>query len=1048
MPRKSAFCVAVFLFASIPAVAQSHSESAIAQYVKQAAEFSSRARANVYFPNVQSIFNGVQFSFVNVGTGNLTFTRRDVVASGRIPIVVARVYDSAGSGSPDFGPGWRLSAGETISVADNKARLITENGSTIGFVTTDGKNFQLERDFPSDYSSLIKTAPDTFQASLRTGFQMEFQLIGDQFRLTKVTDRSGSELRLIYESSALARIENANHWISLTRNQSGRIVLAQDDQQRKVSYAYDARGRLIEADDLGGHAWKYQYTDENRLAAAIDPLQRSNFAVTFGDSGRVNRLELPSGTIQYSYDPENNLTTVIDRKKLISRFYQNGEGITTRVVNALGEETAIALDGARNVISLSRNGSVVEAMQYDSQHHIISRQSSGDSGTVERQYSYDSATGLLAAIHTSNSDDQTFSYDARGNLTTASLPDGVHSFSFSSTGDLSSFSDQGSKFTFTSDPDGLVASMTDEKMARASFQHKAGAQLAAATIPGWSGATYEYQRSGLRSKMTYKNGSRVEYSYDPAGNLTATKVFDRKGKQINGQTLEMDSSYRLVRWVLFDKTETTFRYDPNGNLTEIKKNKSITRFEYDALDRLTAVITPDHQRLTYSYKPGERSLIEQYEHATVHVADLRDTGLTFGNSFNSVTSRPLTAPFGSMRFSETLGAFQLANADGSEIVRPQEAVETALAKLYLFQAGMPQKALRSGFGAPFNAMFIPAEYLTINCCPECYFDGSEWYCPPCSGGPPLPNPSLTGIDPPQVPLGTTSVTVKLSGAFNTNPSVSVSPSGISAGTATPNPDGTLSVPFTIQSSATVQNYTVTESDDGGAASINFGLAPAMTVNGSNDVNAIFVGTDPGVVNANGFIAQVNPTGGTFTATSNDTGDTFSQGTIGGLPKTNVTTHDQSSATGDRTLTFKYTVNSVTATQVLSVTARKFAFATNDPPSNTCSLGNGFDDTIEYTPFTHPDSTAVPPGIGLSGTVVSESFQNANNPTPCTFSIGPGNLDVNSQFSDRIAQCSSKPIATCSTTTTQSISVAGFPVRSNKLVITNTNLTYTNLGPTQ
>lgn len=147
MPRKSAFCVAVFLFASIPAVAQSHSESAIAQYVKQAAEFSSRARANVYFPNVQSIFNGVQVSFVNVGTGNLTFTRRDVVASGRIPIVVARVYDSAGSGSPDFGPGWRLSAGETISVADNKARLITENGSTIGFVTTDGKKLSIGKGF-------------------------------------------------------------------------------------------------------------------------------------------------------------------------------------------------------------------------------------------------------------------------------------------------------------------------------------------------------------------------------------------------------------------------------------------------------------------------------------------------------------------------------------------------------------------------------------------------------------------------------------------------------------------------------------------------------------------------------------------------------------------------------------------------------------------------------------------------------------------------------------------------------------------------------------
>jgi hypothetical protein len=133
-------------------------------------------------------------------------------------------------------------------------------------------------------------------------------------------------------------------------------------------------------------------------------------------------------------------------------------------------------------------------------------------------------------------------------------------------------------------------------------------------------------------------------------------------------------------------------------------------------------------------------LIEQYEHASINVADRRDTALTFAGPFSAIVLRPLTATFGSVRFSETLGAFQLANADGSEIVRPQEAVEGALAKLYLFQAGMTQKALRSGFSAPFNAMFIPAEYLTINCCPECYDDGGEWYCPPCLLPPPSPGP--------------------------------------------------------------------------------------------------------------------------------------------------------------------------------------------------------------------------------------------------------------------------------------------------------------------
>ncbi len=98
-------------------------------------------------------------------------------------------------------------------------------------------------------------------------------------------------------------------------------------------------------------------------------------------------------------------------------------------------------------------------------------------------------------------------------------------------------------------------------------------------------------------------------------------------------------------------------------------------------------------------------------------------------------SRPLTAAFGSVRFSETLGDFQLANPDGSEIVLPHENIEGALAKLHLFQPGMTPKTLQSGFNAPFNNMFMPAEYLTINCCPECYYDSGEWYCPPCEPPP-------------------------------------------------------------------------------------------------------------------------------------------------------------------------------------------------------------------------------------------------------------------------------------------------------------------------
>src|SRR5437016_12222449 len=81
------FCFACFAFAQHGPTA--NLDPKIMPYVRLASELGSRARANVYFANPQDIFRGVQFNYVNVGSGNLTFLRRDLVTSGRIPIVFA-----------------------------------------------------------------------------------------------------------------------------------------------------------------------------------------------------------------------------------------------------------------------------------------------------------------------------------------------------------------------------------------------------------------------------------------------------------------------------------------------------------------------------------------------------------------------------------------------------------------------------------------------------------------------------------------------------------------------------------------------------------------------------------------------------------------------------------------------------------------------------------------------------------------------------------------------------------------------------------------------
>ena len=217
----------------------------------------------------------------------------------------------------------------------------------------------------------------------------------------------------------------------------------------------------------------------------------------------------------------------------------------------------------------------------------------------------------------------------------------------------------------------------------------------------------------------------------------------------------------------------------------------------------------------------------------------------------------------------------------------------------------------------------------------------------------------------------------------------------------------------------------------------------LTIEG-NPYNSIFVGTDPNLATANSIFATVSPTGGTFTETSNQTGDTFTAVPSGG-PGWVVHTTTQSANAGGRLLTVAYTVSGQgQVSRSLDVTAREFAYATNNSPSNTCTLGYGTKYLYTYTPYTHPDKIAVQPGLGLTGTAVTETF---SSPPPGGTVTGSGWLDANSQFADQLTWCSTSPL-TLSTSITQYLSIEGYQVRQNLLTYSTSGIALTNQGPTQ
>lgn len=224
-----------------------------------------------------------------------------------------------------------------------------------------------------------------------------------------------------------------------------------------------------------------------------------------------------------------------------------------------------------------------------------------------------------------------------------------------------------------------------------------------------------------------------------------------------------------------------------------------------------------------------------------------------------------------------------------------------------------------------------------------------------------------------------------------------------------------------------------------------GCVTMFSQDGSN--SSIFVGSDSNLLEGNLFFFNVNPPGGTFSGTSSNSSDTITPSSpVQGQEKAQVQTSTQSTSVGDRILTFTYSAPNCSASAPIaqSVTARKFAYLTNDSPPNLCGEAFGSDRTYTYTVFTHPDKTAVDSSNNLQGTLTSENTPGLT----CGQVTGSGSLNANGQFTDHVSSLCSNQALTCADKTTQSLSVAGESVRSNGLQWTSSGVTYTNEGPTQ
>jgi YD repeat-containing protein len=696
-----------------PRRAQSTAESAL--HIVN--ELSNRRRLTTFFANEQSPFYGVQINYVNVGRGNLTFVNRDLVRLDRIPIVAGRVYDSRLEGESDFGAGWKLSVAEVIRHRGNALHYIDAAGSVY--------DLQLEGTrIVSPYPHLTGISGGRNQSGdieLRTTqFTKRFTNIRGDFYLSNVTDGFGNSLHLEYSGTRVARISSQNgRYVEVVRDSSGRIAAMRDDAGRTVEYRYDPAGRLYSVVGIGDAQWRYRYDANGHLQGATDPRGIDALTASYAGDGRVNDIRVLYDVMSFSY--QGAATFVSNAVQQAATFWHHASGLTNTIQDFEGSTTQVGLDSSLKPASLSFNGAVVAELRYGENGSLHGVWSSMEGRPRVTRLSYDSAGRLEAVV----ADDQRvagYTYDSAGRVLGAEDAAGARSYEyFGATGYQVTLGE--TELDIETNDWGLMAGFSNGHQ-NVGVSYNELDQVSGLSYVKYGDVyevAYSYGVSGLRSGGSYlitddqQAPGTLSLDYDVVGNLTHLDAEAPTGAR-GSQTFVLGMNNQLTRLMSPQRPDLVFEYDSVGRPTRRTLGTNDTSYTYDSLGRISAVYERERKLLEWRYGPMDvDAATEADDHTPWTAVSDPIASAIFGSTESIAYARTRGTPFGPIRFSAAIARFILPSqlipsADSVPLVSLQRRNVPLSSDHHAYASPAPL-----AFDKPSNALFLPAEFNSLNC---------------------------------------------------------------------------------------------------------------------------------------------------------------------------------------------------------------------------------------------------------------------------------------------------------------------------------------------
>ena len=594
------------------------------------------------------------FDPINLNTGNFIYEKEDLVIHGITTLSFHITYNSMEEYSGgSLGEGWHHNY--EISVDD-------KGDGMLDLHLGDGRVVSYRRSIGNLYTpllkgiGLIKQEPDGYHYA--AGKDMEYTF-DKQGRLLTRKDRNGNTDRFVYNSSGqLCEARGANGGILYYRyNKEGNLYHVSDHTGREVCLRYSYRV-LQQYINPSGQTYTYQYNENLRLESVTTPRGIEGVRNVYDGANRVISQTLPDGgTAEFLYDDEGKRTYARDQNGYITSYESDDKFRNIRTLYKDGEERYAYNDNDQRTLYVDKNGNKTQ-YSYDEQGNLIKIQ---DALGIVKNFTYNTEGKLLTAsiegdqlleniydkdghlIRTTDALGRSRKtvYDDKGLPVQIILPDGSSiELTHDERGNISSITNAGqSAILYEYDALNRVIQVTDSEGNQVSYQYDERDHLLSETNPEGAVRSYVYDASGRPvkttdfdggvmltaynvvgkpEKITDKEGSETKISYDPAGNISeevspsgtvSVYQYDRNNRLIQAKQTAPQQEEPAER-------VTEYTYDPAGNLLRAqagdgKEVMTAVSYEYDALNRVTAVTSPAGGRTVYTYdkKTGKISSI-------------------------------------------------------------------------------------------------------------------------------------------------------------------------------------------------------------------------------------------------------------------------------------------------------------------------------------------------------------------------------------------------------------------------------------------------------